>query len=89
MNRTIVRVIGTYKRQGQALFVIASVPGWNPDRMIWFPASRIPKEIRDEALKKVGTRLFAHVNLGASKSKGLLIDNFELAPEPGENDGLG
>jgi hypothetical protein len=87
MNRTIVRVIGSYG-VGRALFVVASVPGWKPHSRIRFRASLIPKEIRDEALKP-GTRLFAYVNLEASKPNGLRFDKFELVPEPDENDGLG
>lgn len=84
--RTIVR-IANIDEESHERVVDAFVPGWNPHKAIRFPASLIPEEIRDEALKP-GVRLFAHVNIGADKSDDLYFDKFELAPEPDDDDGL-
>jgi hypothetical protein len=84
--RTIVRITNIDKESNERV-VDAFVPGWNPHKAIRFPASLIPEEIRDDALKP-GVRLFAHVNIGADKSDDLYFDKFELAPEPDDDDGL-
>jgi hypothetical protein len=85
-HRTIVRITNIDKASNERV-VDAFVPGWNPHKAIRFPASLIPEEIRDDALKP-GVRLFAHVNIGADKSDDLYFDKFELAPEPDDDDGL-
>jgi len=84
--RTIVRIANIDEESNESV-VDAFVPGWNPHKAIRFPASLIPEEIRDDALKP-GVRLFAHVNIGADKSDDLYFDKFELAPEPDDDDGL-
>lgn len=85
-HRTIVRITNIDKESNERV-VDAFVPGWNPHKAVRFPASLIPEEIRDYALKP-GVRLFAHVNIGADKSDDLYFDKFELAPEPDDDDGL-
>lgn len=85
-HRTIVRITNIDRESGEDV-VDAFVPGWNPHKAVRFPASLIPGEIRDDALKP-GVRLFAHVNIGADKSDDLYFDKFELAPEPDDDDGL-
>lgn len=85
-HRTIVRITNIDEESNERV-VDAFVPGWNPHMAVRFPASLIPEEIRDDALKP-GVRLFAHVNIGAEKSDDLYFDKFELAPEPDDDDGL-
>lgn len=85
-HRTIVRITNIDEESNERV-LDAFVPGWNPHKAVRFPASLIPEEIRDDALKP-GVRLFAHVNIGADKSDDLYFDKFELAPEPDDDDGL-
>lgn len=62
------------------------IPSWNPQRAVRFPASLMPEELQDKLEPDV--RLFALVNIGAETSDELYFQQFELASEPDEDDGL-
>ncbi len=62
------------------------IPGWNSRRAVRFPASLIPPDLRDKLAP--GVRFFARVNIGADKADDLYFRDFELAPEPNDDDGL-
>ena len=59
---------------------------WNPYRAVRFPISLIPSDLHGKLAPDVA--LFAHVNIGAEKSDDLYFREFELAPEPDDDDGL-
>jgi len=84
-RRTIVR-IASIDEESNTSVIDAFIPSWNPHKAVRFPASLIPEYIR--VTLKPNTRLFAYVNTGADKSDDLYFENFELAPEPDEDDGL-
>ncbi len=84
-HRTIVRITNIDEESHEPV-VDVFVPGWNPHKAVRFPASLVPEHLRDEL--KPNVRLFAHVNIGADKSDDLYFEQFELAPEPDEDDGL-
>lgn len=84
-RRTIVRITDIDEESHEPV-VDAFVPGWNHHKAVRFPASLVPKHLRDKL--KPNVRLFAHVNIGAEKSDDLYFEKFELAPEPDEDDGL-
>jgi hypothetical protein len=62
------------------------IPSWNPRRAVRFPLSLIPIELQSSV--HVGTRLFAAVNIGTDDSQDLYFNNFELAPDPDQSNGL-
>lgn len=66
--------------------VIVFVDSWNPRESVSFPRELLAK--LDLSLIKEGTLLLAEVNIGATNRRDLFFKNFELAPEPGDNDGL-
>ncbi len=84
-RRTIVRIIHIDEESHERV-VDAFVPAWNPHKAVRFPASLMTDNIR--VVLKPNIRLFAYVNTGAEKSDDLYFENFELAPEPDEDDGL-
>lgn len=84
-RRTIIRVEQISQEFGQDV-IEAFIAGWKPRQAVRFPASLIPEYILNNV--QTGTRLFAKVNVGAPKSEDLFFENFELAPELDENDGL-
>lgn len=83
--RTIVRITNIDEESHEPV-LDAFVPSWNPHKAVRFPASLVPEHIR--YVLKPNFCLFAHVNIGAGTSDDLYFKNFELAPEPDENDGL-
>jgi hypothetical protein len=84
--RTIVAIEYCTSESGIAV-VDAFVPGWNTEDRVRFPVDLIGPSIRDRA--KPGQRFFALVNTGAQRDEDLYFSDFELAPEPDSNDGLG
>jgi FixJ family two-component response regulator len=84
-RRTLIRVEQVGQEFGQEV-VEAFVIGWKQKQAVRFPASVIPPSIRKNLRR--GTRLFAHVNTGATKADDLFFERFELAPEPNNDDGL-
>lgn len=66
--------------------VIVFVDSWNPRESVSFPRELLAR--LDLSLIKEGTLLLAEVNIGATNRRDLFFKNFELAPEPGANDGL-
>lgn len=84
--RTIVAI--EYRTSEADLDVVdALVPGWNTEDRVRFPVDLIAPSIRHRA--QVGQRFFALVNTGAQRDEDLFFSDFELAPEPDPNDGLG
>ncbi|MDF5713897.1 MAG: hypothetical protein PUP93_08380 [Rhizonema sp. NSF051] len=84
-HRTIVR-ISNIDEESHERVVDAFIPGWNPHKAVRFPASLVPEQLWD-ALNP-NARLFARVNIGAETSDDLYFEQFELAPEPDDDDGL-
>jgi len=84
-HRTIIRVEQIDKEFGEKV-IEAFVTGWKLKQAVRFPASLIPELILEKV--QPGTRLFARVNVGALKPEDLFFQNFEIAPEPDEDDGL-
>ena len=62
------------------------IPSLTFDERIQFPINMVQESLRESVLK--GARLFAEINIGANKSDEVFLKNFELAPEPGDLDGL-
>jgi hypothetical protein len=62
------------------------ISGWNPYRVVRFPASLMSIDLQDVLTSE--TRLFARVNIGAENADDLYFRDFELAPEPDDDDGL-
>ena len=62
------------------------VPQWNPHRVVTFPRSLLGKYKNKDLTR--GTLFIADVNIGANNSDELFFENFELAPEPDDADGL-
>ncbi|HLO88411.1 MAG TPA: hypothetical protein VK203_25870 [Nostocaceae cyanobacterium] len=89
--RTIVRITNIDAESHEPV-VDAFVPGWNPHKAVRFPASLMPKNMIDVIIdvlqSKPNIRLFARVNIGAENYDDLYFENFELAPEPDDDDGL-
>ncbi len=67
-------------------YVESFIPQWNPHRAVTFPRSLLGKYDNNEI--KIGMLFIADVNIGANSADELFFDNFELAPEPDDNDGL-
>ena len=84
-HRTIIRVEQIDKESGQDV-IEAFVTGWKPKQAVRFPASLIPESILESV--QPGTHLFAKVNVGAVRPEDLFFKDFEIAPEPDEDDGL-
>ena len=66
--------------------VDAIIPSWNPRWAVRFPVSLIPSGFHDILAPDVA--FFAQVNIGAERSDDLYFREFELAPEPDDDDGL-
>ena len=67
-------------------YVDSFIPQWNPHRAVTFPRSLLGKYDNNEI--KIGMLFIADVNIGARSADELFFDNFELAPEPDDDDGL-
>jgi len=66
--------------------VEAFVPQWNPLKAVRFPSSLLGDLDNDNV--KSDTLFIANVNIGARSAEELFFDDFELAPEPDDDDGL-
>jgi hypothetical protein len=62
------------------------VPQWNPLKAVRFPSSLLGDFESDDL--KSDTLFIANVNIGARSADELFFDNFELAPEPDDDNGL-
>ena len=85
-HKTFVEVLDTTKTEDNEAVIDALVTGWNASKAVRFPRSMLPKELMETV--DIGTLLTAKVNIGAGKSTELYFGDFELAPEPDENDGF-
>jgi hypothetical protein len=83
--RVLLRITNITDESGERV-VDVIIPGWNLYRAVRFPVSLIPLVFHDKLTP--GVRLFARVNIGAAKSDDLYFREFELAPEPDDDDGL-
>ncbi len=83
--RTLIQILGITNESGQKV-VDTIVPSWNPSRAVRFPISLIPNKLH--ARLTIGMWLFTYVNIGALDTADLYFDQFELAPEPNNDDGL-
>ena len=83
-RRAIVRVVGMTSDTGMPV-LDALVPQWRPKEAVRLPVALLG-DIADDVHE--GMRLIADVNIGALSADDLFFDNFELAPEPDEDDGL-
>ena len=91
-HRTIIRIERIDKESGQEV-VEAFIAGWKSKQAVRFPASLIPEDLLEDvrsSLKDVqsSTRLFAKVNVGATRPEDLFFNDFEMAPKLDEDDGL-
>jgi len=84
-HRTLVRITNVTNESSEKV-VDAVIPGWNPYRAVRFPISLLPTNLRDKLAPDV--HFFAYINIGAEKAEDLYFRNFELAPEPDDDDGL-
>lgn len=84
-HRTLLRITNVTDESGEKV-VDVIIPSWNPHRAVRLPVSLIPIELHNVLAPK--TRLFALVNIGAEKDDDLYFREFELAPEPDDDDGL-
>ena len=66
--------------------VDAILPGWNPRKAVRFPVSLLPPELQEKVAPDVA--FFARVNIGTDNVDELYFREFELAPEPDDEDGL-
>jgi hypothetical protein len=78
--RTLVRVVEV----GEGTFA-AVIPGWHPHRVVNLPSEILPAKLRN---LNQGDRLFAEVNLGADAAGELFFNNFEVAEQPTEDEGI-
>lgn len=85
-HRAVVRVT-ELSSVAEERVVEAFIPQWNPGRAVRFPFKLIPEEIRH--LVGPGVRLLSSVNIEAKSSDDLYFRDFELAPNPDPEDGLG
>lgn len=83
--RTLLEIINVTNESNEKV-VDVIIPGWNPHRAVRFPASLIPSEFQDSVAPDVA--FFAHINIGAENADDLYFRDFELAPEPDDDDGL-
>lgn len=84
--RTMVRVEGIGRESGEDV-IDAIVPSWNPREAVRFPCSLLPTQLRGDVQE--GFRLLARVNIGAKDATDLFLYDFERAPEPDSDNGLG
>ncbi|SRR6266545_2038898 len=84
--RTLIQVDGTSDESGEKV-VEARVPSWNPHKVIRFPMTLVPPELRDRIVEDA--YLFAMVNIGAERAEDLYFSDFEVAPNPAPEESLG
>ncbi|MBJ6798545.1 response regulator [Geomonas propionica] len=82
-HRVLLRIDNLTQDGGENV-IDAFLPGWDFQRAVRFPAALIQCEIEP----KVGQYLFAKVNIGSVDPDELFFFDFEVAPEPEEDDGL-
>ena len=84
--RALLQVDGTSMDSGELAVEVRVLP-WNPLEVVRFPAALVPPELQDRLVE--GGYLFAQVNLGAERQEDLYFRDFEAAPDPDQDDGLG
>ena len=72
--RVMIRI-----QEVDASYAFAVIPSWDPRVELRLPLSIFPAHCGRIVQ---GTRLFAEVNIGASKTEDLYFDNFEVAEKP-------
>lgn len=77
--RTLIR-IKDLNMDSQLIYAV--VPAWDPDEVIRLSANLFPGNIQADL--KIGMRLFAEVNIGATALDELYFENFEIAEPPVE-----
>jgi CheY-like chemotaxis protein len=85
-HRVIFEVVDKNTEGGEDVFDVI-IPEWDSDTAVRLPARLIPSALRRKT--KIGTLLIADVNIEAKQSADLFFENFEPAPSPNPNDGLG
>lgn len=83
-RKAIVKIVSLTRDSGYEI-VEAFIPQWNPHTAIRFPKKLLANVGREV---KPGDLYIAEVNIDARNSDELYFSNFEIAPEPDENDGL-
>lgn len=86
-HRSLV-YISSISGEGISKIADVFVIGWNPQDAVRIPFSVIAKDIPRQHIKE-GASFIANINIGADDSDELYFSDFEIAPEPDENDGLG
>ena len=88
--RSLIRVVERRKDNKEDLVSVV-VPAWRQDEIIRFPASLLGEFIGilpAHGEVQPSLYLIGWVNVGASRPGDLFFRNFELAPEPRDDDGL-
>lgn len=80
--RSLIRVVEVKGSQVQCVIL-----GWSPHDPVYIKLENIPEELRSKV--KPDFRMLMYCHLGADKQEDLDCSNFEEAPVPDPNDGLG
>jgi len=84
--RNLIRLVDLSEESNEKV-VDVIIPSWNPRRAVRLPSSLIREWILNFE-PEIGTRLIANVNSGAENPEDLYFTDFEIAPKPGEIDGI-
>ncbi len=85
-HRVIFEIVDKSAEAGEDVLDVI-IPEWDSDTAVRLPSRLIPSRFRRKA--KIGALFIADVNIEAQQSADLFFENFELAPPPDPNDGLG
>jgi hypothetical protein len=84
-HRTLLNITNITSESNEDVIDVI-IPSWNRHKAVRLPTSLISQELHSALA--VDSWLFAHVNTGAEKSDDLYFEQFELAPELDDEDGL-
>ena len=86
-HRSLV-YISAISGEGTSKVADVFVVSWSPQDAVRIPYEVILRDIPDSEIKE-GSSFLVDINIGAEDSDELYFSNFEIAPEPDQNDGLG
>jgi hypothetical protein len=81
LQRTVIRIESVLPD-----LLLVRIVGWNPHEIVYLPLYLISEALRGHV--KQSARLFCKVNLAAEQAKDLGFQEFELAAELKQGDGL-
>ncbi|WP_123646507.1 hypothetical protein [Lysobacter enzymogenes] len=85
-QRTLIRVLDVVDLGGETV-IDAVIHGWNSKDSVRFPASLIPSPLLANVER--GTALSVVTNIRAEEKVDLYFEDFQIAEEPDQHDGLG